>query len=291
VFKWWRKRYIPDVPGRKLTLSDLQRKNRKDNEEAIRSRCFTIVVREDVAITRILGRFKMFVDPGDYSVAVHLMMDGYWEMWLTEELLRIVKAGMVVADIGANLGYFTLIMADVVGSQGHVLAFEPNPRAADLLHRSVHSNGLAAQVSIEQYPLGAISGLPVTLYFDPEQAGGAFVSSVHRDDFSMRIDHMTRRFDDHPRAHEVSFIKIDAEGSEERIWDGMAATVAADVLRIVVLEWCGIRYVSPSSFLDSILSAGFTLAHLDPAAGVMPLDRATLLASPPHQEWLLLLRR
>lgn len=244
-----------------------------------------------MAVTQVLGRYKMYVDPGDYSLAVHLMMDGYWEMWLTEELMRVVKPGMVVADVGANLGYFTLIMADLVGAAGHVLAFEPNPHAAMLLQRSLRANGMGDWASIEQSPLGAISGLPVTLCFNPELAGGAFVNDGANGDFSMAIPHVTRRFDDHPRAHQVAVVKIDAEGSEERIWEGMAGLIAGDALRIVVLEWCSFRYADPGHFLDSILGAGFSLAYIDPLKGVVPLARDALLAQAPNEEWLLLLRR
>lgn len=282
---------MPDRIGRRIALVDLHHNSRRHNQDAIRARCRTVVIRSDMAVTQVLGRYKMFVDPGDYSLAVHLMLDGYWEMWLTEELLRVVKPGMVVADVGANLGYFTLLMADLVGDQGQVLAFEPNPHAAGLLQRSVRTNGMAGHVMIEQDPLGAISGLPVTLYFNPEQAGGAFISSDFHGDFSMGIPHVTRRFDDHPRAHLVAVVKIDAEGSEQRIWNGMAAMVAGDVLRIIVMEWCGGRYADPAHFVDAILAAGFSLASLDPTRGVVPLDRDILLASPPQQEWLLMLRR
>ncbi|QGP77599.1 FkbM family methyltransferase [Sphingobium sp. CAP-1] len=291
MFKHLLRRLAPSRPGRRIPLADLCGRDRLRNQEEIRARCRTVVVRSDMAVTQILGRYKMFVDPGDYSLAVHLMMDGYWEMWLTEELLRLVKPGMVVADIGANLGYFTLIMADLVGPQGHVLAFEPNPHVAGLLQRSLRVNGMGDWASIEQSPLGAVSGLPVTLCFNPEQAGGAFVSDGENEDFSVAIPHVTRRFDEHPRAHQVSVVKIDAEGSEERIWEGMAALIAGKVLRIVVMEWCSFRYADPAGFLDAILAAGFSLAYIDPLDGVVPLDRDALLTRAPDQEWLLLLRR
>ncbi|RYM11111.1 FkbM family methyltransferase [Sphingobium cupriresistens] len=282
---------VPDHPGRRIPLADFERRDRSRNQEEIRARCRTVVIRSDMAVTQVLGRYKMYVDPGDYSLAVHLMMDGYWEIWLTEEIMRIVKPGMVVADIGANFGYFTLIMADLVGPKGHVLAFEPNPHAAALLQRSLCSNGMEKWASIEQNPLGAVSGLPVTLLYNPELAGGAFVGDEENSDFSVAIPHVTRRFDEHPRAHQVAVVKIDAEGSEERIWEGMAAQIAGNVLRIIVLEWCSFRYANPGQFLDSILAAGFELSYIDPLHGVVSLDREGLLARAPDQEWLLLLRR
>ncbi|MBO9526591.1 MAG: FkbM family methyltransferase [Sphingobium yanoikuyae] len=285
------RRIAPDRVGRPIILADILRRSRARNQEEIRARCRTVVIRPDMAVTRVLGRYKMFVDPGDYSLAVHLMMDGYWEMWLTETLLRVIRPGMVVADVGANLGYFSLLMADIVGSDGHVLAFEPNPHAADLLQRSVRSNGIETRISIEQSPLGAAGGVPVTLYFNPDQAGGAFVTSDFRNDFRSAIPLQTSRFDQHPKAHLVELVKIDAEGSEEAIWEGMAQMLAGSKLRIVVMEWCTCRYADPARFLASIMGAGFSLARIDPADGQIAVDPETLLAAPRHQEFLLMLCR
>lgn len=278
-------------PGRKVALAHLRRDRRTRTQEDIRARTRTAGINPGMAVAYVLGRYKMYVDPGDISLGVHLMMDGYWEMWLTEELAQLVQPGMVVADVGANVGYFTLLMADRVEEQGHVVAFEPNPQAADKLQRSVRANGFSDRVSVEHDPLGAISGLPVQLYFNPEEAGGAFISTDQWDGFGVRIDCLTRRMDEHPRAHEIALAKIDAEGSEERIWESMSGMLAGDVLRTVVLEWSSCRYSMPDRFLDAILGEGFSLAYIDPDEGILPIDKERLLGDSGVTEWLLLLRR
>lgn len=206
-------------------------------------------------------------------------------------MARVVTSGMVVADVGANLGYFTLLMADLVGRSGRVLAFEPNPHVANLLRRSLHANGFEDFVTLSPDPLGAEAGTAVTLNFNPGQAGGAFISSHHIAQFSEGVALHTRRFDEQPDAMRVAFAKIDAEGSEPAIWAGMSAMLAGDALRMVVMEYCGCRYPDPAHFLDEIIAPGFSLASLEPDRGVVPVTREEILAAPPTREWLLVLRR
>lgn len=279
------------APGRRFPLRALAGGDRRANQDHVRALAKTVTIHPGMAVTRVLGRYKMYVDPSDYAISVHLMFDGYWEMWLTEEIARTVQPGMVAADIGANLGYFTLLMADLVGPQGRVVAFEPNVQVTALLRRSLHANGFEDRVTIAPDPLGRTSGERVNLYFNPEQAGGAFVTSGERDDFSVGVAMTTRRFDDHPDAMRVAFAKIDAEGSEEAIWAGMAGSLAGAALRTVVMEYCGCRYSDPPGFVAAMTAHGFTLALLEPDRGIVPVTAEQLLAADPMREWLLVLRR
>ena len=98
-------------------------------EAAIRRRVQTAYLGEGVVLARILGRQKIFLRSADRGFACHLMLDGFWEIWLTQYLAGCVRPGMTVIDVGANYGYYTLLLADAVGEAGHVIAVEPNPDA------------------------------------------------------------------------------------------------------------------------------------------------------------------
>ena len=75
-------------------------------------------------------------------------------MWLTEALSAVLTKGAVAVDIGANLGYFTLLMAELVGPAGAVHAFEPNPAIADRLARSCDIDGYSERVTVIATPCG-----------------------------------------------------------------------------------------------------------------------------------------
>ncbi len=284
-------RLWPTILGHRQLLRQLRRGDRYASRHRFRALCRTISISDRMAVTRILGRYKIYVDPSDYGISVNLMMDGYWELPLTQEIARVVTPGMVVADVGANLGYFTLLMADLVGPGGHVLAFEPNPHVADLLRRSLHANGFEDVVTLSPDPLGAATGMAVTLNVNPGQPGGAFISSRPEAKLSEGVALHTRRFDEHPDAMRVAFAKIDAEGSEAEIWAGMSAMLAGDALRMIVMEYCGSSYPDPAAFLGMMIGAGFTLASLEPDRGVVPVTREEILGAAPTREWLLVLRR
>ena len=66
-----------------------------------------------------------------------MIMDGFWEYWLTKYFAEQIKPGDTVIDIGANLGYYTLLAGDLVTATGRVVAVEPNPLVFELLSKSV----------------------------------------------------------------------------------------------------------------------------------------------------------
>ena len=88
---------------------------------------------------------KMYVDRGAIvskgtSTCVQALMRGY-EQLLTKLFKKEMKQGMIVVDIGAHIGYFTLLAARLVGETGRVFAFEPDPDNYSLLIKNVSVNG------------------------------------------------------------------------------------------------------------------------------------------------------
>jgi hypothetical protein len=89
--------------------------NRNEFERTCTDNIFNIYLGDHVSLCKILTKYKMYVDTRDMGIVPHLMMDGYWESWLTQCLARIVKDGDVCLDIGANLGYYSLMMSELSG--------------------------------------------------------------------------------------------------------------------------------------------------------------------------------
>ena len=71
---------------------------------------------EDTALALVHGRLPILVDTRDYSIAPHLLLDGFWKLSETEVFRNALRPGMTVVDVGASFGYFTLIAADAVGA-------------------------------------------------------------------------------------------------------------------------------------------------------------------------------
>ncbi len=276
-----------ETTGGIFDIWSLQRPPRYLNECAIRALCRSAYLGETTSVCRVLGRYRMFVDTGDVGLSTHLLMDGYWEIWTTEAMLKYVRPGMTAIDIGANLGYFTLLIADLVGPSGRVDAFEPNPAIADRLRRSVAVNGFGSTTTVHNLALGdaeaAITvivppGEPKNAHVVPwrSDVGGASVAQKRLDSFAdLKPD----------------FIKIDVEGAEESIWRGMAGMLAHGQPMTVFLEFTAARYSDPGRFLDEILAHGFALSVIDTSLGVLLTTRAEVLAGPPTEDQMLVLTR
>lgn len=89
------------------------------------------------AVTTTVYGHKILVDTRDVSLSPHILIDGFWEKWITDVFLRMVKPGMRVVGIGSNIGFYSLLTADRVGENGFVTCFDANAELADLTFHSL----------------------------------------------------------------------------------------------------------------------------------------------------------
>lgn len=250
--------------------------SRSTIEKAIRQRVQTAYLGDGIILARILGRHKILLKSNDRGFACHLMLDGYWEVWLTQFLARQVKAGMNVIDVGANFGYYTLLLGDAVGPTGRVTAVEPNPETANLLRQTVLLNGQSTQTRIIDQALSDKVGTAwlyspdsepknATLVGQRDLAGGKTfeIPTVTLDDIALPG----------PR---VDLIKIDAEGAEVAIVRGMQLLIERDKPTIV-LEFNPARYAEPHHFLSELLTSYGSAKQLTSDGQMIPLDKDAVL--------------
>ena len=254
-------------------------------EAAIRARCHTVPLAADLLLCRILGRFKFHVEPQDEGFAPHLLLDGYWEYWVTDQICRMTQPGMVAIDVGANAGYYSVLMADLVGSSGHVHAVEPGRRSLRLLRRNLAVNGFTGQSTVHPLAVGASRGTAV-LRSTPAEPKNAYVvpeglpeqAGVHEEIVQIApLDELVET------AH---IIKIDVEGHEELAWAGMQRLLDRSPDVRVLLEFNATRCLDPAALLRDI-ARRFPLRFLDFDAVVKPAETALLLDS--REDTMLLL--
>lgn len=280
-----------NTPGKLLDLRRLTRENRGANEAIIRSLATNSYLGEETVLCRALGRYKILADAADHGLSPHIMLDGYWEMWVTEVIAACVQPGMVAADIGANIGYYTLLMADLVGPRGCVHAFEPNPRMIRLLQRSVALNGFTSRTYIHQTALGETDGETLGFHVPEHEPKNGHLLPQGTDVPADIPLIETRRLDSEEAWQAIQFAKIDVEGAEELIWSGARGLLDGSALRTIVLEFTPGRYADAAGFLERILGFGFAAAVIDPHDGLVACGRERILSGDPLHDVLLLLRR
>ena len=146
---------LADATPKLLALRQFASMDRFTLEALCRAQAQPLYLGDNSALCRVLSRYKLLLDTRDRGFAAHVLLDGYWEMWLTIFMCRHIQPGMVVIDVGANFGYYTVLMADLVGPEGHTFAIEPNPVVAALLRQSVTLNGFRSRTSIVEAAAGA----------------------------------------------------------------------------------------------------------------------------------------
>ncbi len=165
----------------------------------------------------------MRFDPGRSNLAYTY---GNNELPVQHMMEKHLGSGDVVFDIGANVGFFSIIAARLVGETGRVYAFEPVRRNVRHLRRNASLNGLDNVTVVEKAVAGR-SG-PGSLVL-AEYSGGAALSTATRPpDATSSIDVMLVTIDDVVRSGDApspSLIKIDVEGAELDVLEGMVETL------------------------------------------------------------------
>jgi FkbM family methyltransferase len=184
----------------------------------------------------VAGGFEMFIDPSDDLDREFYL--GTFEPAMRELIARTVHHGDTCIDIGAQKGYVSLTLAKAVGSEGRVLSFEPDKRAAAKLAANI-DRASQSVIQVFHCALGEREGfctfvlskvLGWSSRFPNELAKTAIEETVEVK--VNTLDEMIARKEAVVDANRLSFIKLDAEGSEPLILKGMSGllSVAKPVL-------------------------------------------------------------
>lgn len=267
-----------------LTLCALASMTRSEAEVAIRSRVQTIYLGDHNVLCRVLGRSKMLLSTRDLGFSYHVMLDGYWEIWLTLFFARTVMPGMTVMDIGANLGYYTLLLGDAVGPSGHVIAVEPVPQTIELLKKTIGLNGMAGWVRLVAAAAAGPRTSAVEMFVPENEPKNAAIIATPLEGTvqvpAVSVDELTRDLS------RLDLVKIDAEGAETVIIDGMQETIKR-LHPNLLLEFNAHRYKDPAAFLEILMKAYPRMQALDFFANLQPVTAAEILECPSLEDWLL----
>lgn len=250
------------------------------------------------ALTRTIYGHKIFVDTHDISITPHILLDGFWEQWITNLFRGLMRPGMTVIDIGANLGYYSILAADIVGPTGRLVAFEANPSLAELLHSNLAVNGFLDRSTIEHKAVLSSSGMVRFGVYERYLGGSSIyaseeVAARHQDKVKM-IDVPAIALDDYFRPGEkVDLVKIDAEGAEPSILQGARRVLTENQDIQVIMEFAPSifeqSYGSAAKVHEDVTALGFTMYRIEHDGSLTEMSRDMLTGISGH--WDVLLRR
>lgn len=261
---------------------------RRDYREAHRNKLWAMASKDSLLDCWLMGKFRMRVSTKDQSISRKVFVSGAYELAELNFISHFVKPGMIVADIGANIGVHSLVMAGAIGPTGCLHAFEPTC-AFERLKANISLNGLKHRCTLNKAALGNYCG---ALSLTECLAGcEAFTSagspSEPRVATNRRLEVPVLRLDDYVAASGFKgfdFLKIDIEGGEVQALEGAKGLLQAELLPSIMIEFndrCLESSGSSSTHLYKFLcSYGYGLWRLDRASGkIIPC------LSAPKGEW------
>ena len=205
---------------------------------------------------------QMFLDSID---TLHLRTNGIFEPLETELVAKEVKEGDFVLDIGANIGYYTLILARLVGPKGRVFAFEPDPDNFALLKANVILNDYRNVILVRK-AVGDRDEL-AKLYLSEDNKGDHRLYDSQDGRSSIAVECV--RLDSYFQYYtgKIDFIKMDIQGGEWAAVQGMRTLLQRfKNVRMITEFWpIGLRRfgVEPEEYLRLLQNHGYSLYNVD----------------------------
>jgi FkbM family methyltransferase len=257
--KGWKQRLKKESIDLEMLIDEFQRCDEYRNRQRM--------MRQPILLQ--LERFKIYVRRNDWVIGATIMRDKTYEPHVTKEIIPLLATDTVMVDIGANVGYFSLLAASLIGSTGKVVAFEPVHDNCELIHMSLMENGFN---NVEVHPY-AVADKKQVLALRIDGSDGTIIQGdlivgqpiPPHDELAQAIT-----LDDFLRNEpKVDLIKVDVEGAEARALRGMQRLVQQHhpviftELFPTLLEMNS--NTSAESYLDNIRSLGYELF-------VLPVD-------------------
>jgi len=195
------------------------------------------------------------LDIGEESIQKQISLDKEREPQATKVFMEIIKQRNIVLDIGASIGYYTLIAARIVGEQGKVYAIEPSPKNIEILRKNVEANSFEKIVEIHQKAISNQSGKIKLFISDKANLHTTFKSKLVRQkqvNFITSLEVPSITVDEFLNDKTPpDLIKMDIEGAEVEVIKGMKKTLASNKNMYLFIE------IHPQLLDDTTLMCDF----------------------------------
>lgn len=229
----------------------------------------------------IVNGHRMILGTRGTYPPINMAADRY-EIETTRLFKHLLKPGMKVVDVGAHVGYYSLLAASLVGPEGRVYAFEPEPRNFELLLRNVELNGYQNIVPVNE-AFSNQSGMGTLFLTALDSGRHSMYPNDLPDSGSLRIKTTTAdSFLEAQGWPQINLIKIDVEGAELDVLSGMSRLLHTSSSLNLILEFNPILLknagIDPFRFLKNPFhlvsnSSQFHVYCIDENNGHLDLDK------------------
>ncbi len=182
--------------------------------------------------------------PNEETILKWVGIGEYYEPEVSRAMIQIVEEGDVVVDIGANAGFFTVLLGTLTGPGGRVMSFEPSAANIRRLKNNIALNELA-NVNLVEQPASHTSE-EIEFYINSDDSGGNALwdvgtyptnlkSAAHPIMLTMKATTIDDEFE-RLSLPTPKLIKVDTEGAEEHVLRGCSRLLSDRKVRFVIAE-------------------------------------------------------
>lgn len=188
---------------------------------------------------------------------------GAFEPEATKIVNRLVKEGDIVLDVGANIGYYTVIFSKLVGKAGKVIAFEPTDHFGKYLRMTLDANNAG---NVDVYPIG-LSNKNAELVIDIGKSSATLHPEPEYDTVIAKEQITLTTLDEFLESYpvpKIDFIKIDVDGHEPLFFEGARKTLSR-FDPVILLEISHLHYLNAGftawEFYDMLVKNKYNIYH------------------------------
>jgi FkbM family methyltransferase len=216
---------------------------------------------------------SFWFDESDEKLTPWVRRHATWEADLLRLLDAEVRPGMTVVDVGANVGFHTVVLSKLVGDDGRVHAFEPYPVTVEILRANLWRHGCLNTTLYES----AVTdfGGHARIEVDPEGASGAHLAATG-------VEVRATTLDETLGIASIDVLKVDVEGAEPLVLRGATDVLAASPQMLAIVEFRGERHLDgtePEAVLDEYQAHGFRLELIRPDGRTKPATHDELISA------------
>lgn len=193
--------------------------------------------------------FKLALNPKDKVLSPVIWKFKSYEPEITAEVCKTLKNEDTFIDVGANIGWYTLLAARLVGPKGRVLAIEPEPENYRFLRQSIELNGfknvttLMLCASNESTTATLHIREPVSHSLEIGEGGSTMAVRTRTLDEIVGMCGL----------QSIDLCKIDVEGAEPKVLEGSTGLIQGRRIKRIICEWDKKRWTGKSSLLNLLL--------------------------------------